>query len=195
MNPEVNWFFNKKTQWQQSYEVLRDLVLAADLTETLKWGCPCYTLDSNNVVLIHGFKHYCALFFMKGAILPDPNNILIQQTEYVQAGRQLRFANLAEIIAQTAVIEAYIQNAIAVEKSGAKVELKKATEFAIPVEFEIALAEMPDLNAAFYRLTPGRQRGYLLYFGAAKQAKTRLDRIEKSIPQILEGKGRDDDWK
>ncbi len=192
MNPEVNWFFEKPTKWQESYQELRELVLPFELTEELKWGCPCYTLGKTNVVLIHGFKNYCALLFMKGALMNDPEHILIQQSENVQSGRQLRFTSLDEIINLRSVISSYLKNAIEVEKSGVKVEMKKTTDYNIPEEFQLALSEMSDLKTAFDKLTPGRQRGYLLYFSAAKQAKTRTDRIEKYIPKILNGKGLDD---
>jgi len=189
MNPKVNWFFDKSTKWQDAYQELRDLALSFNLTEELKWGCPCYTYDKNNVVLIHGFKNYCALLFMKGAIMNDPKNILVQQTENVQSARQIRFTNLNEIVKQKTVIKSYIKNAIEVEKSGVKIEMKKTTEYKIPDEFQSALNEMSELKAAFYKLTPGRQRGYLLYFSSAKQSSTRNERIEKYIPKILDGKG------
>ncbi len=192
MNSEVNWFFEKSTKWQEAYQELRELVLPFELTEELKWGCPCYTYGKRNVVLIHGFKNYCALLFMKGAIMSDPNHILIKQSENVQSGRQLRFTSLEEIIKQKSVITSYLKNAIEVEKSGVKVEMKKITDYKIPEEFQLALSEMADLKLAFEKLTPGRQRGYLLYFSAAKQAKTRNDRIAKYIPKILNGKGLDD---
>lgn len=192
MNPGVNWFFDKKTKWQQAYLELRDIVLSTGLTEELKWGCPCYTLDKSNVVLIHGFKDYCALLFMKGALLKDPKKILIQQTANVQSARQIRFTSTEEIIKQKALIKSYVKEAVAVEKSGAKVELKKTAEYKMPDEFKAALDEMKDLKTAFYKLTPGRQRGYLLYFSSAKQAKTRNERVEKYIPKILDGKGLDD---
>jgi uncharacterized protein YdeI (YjbR/CyaY-like superfamily) len=192
MNPGVNWFFTKETKWQEAYRELREIVLSCKLTEELKWGCPCYTLNNSNVVLIHGFKDYCALLFMKGAIMKDSKKALVQQTENVQAARQLRFTSLGEIIKQKALIKSYIKEAIEIEKQGIKVELKKTTEYKVPEEFETALHEMEDLKKAFYQLTPGRQRGYLLYFSSAKQAKTRNERIEKYIPQILKGKGLDD---
>lgn len=192
MNPKVNWFFDKSTKWQDAYQELRDIVLSLDLTEELKWGCPCYTYDKNNVVLIHGFKDYCALLFMKGAIMKDRKNILVQQTENVQSARQIRFTNLNEIVKQKSVIKSYIKNAIEVEKSGVKIEMKKTTEYKIPDEFQTALNEMTELKTAFYKLTPGRQRGYLLHFSSAKQSKTRNERIEKYIPKILDCKGLDD---
>lgn len=192
MNPNVNWFFDKPTKWQEAYQELREIALSFDLTEELKWGCPCYTLDKNNVFLIHGFKDYCALLFMKGAVMKDPKNILVQQTENVQSARQIRFKNIDEILKQTKIIKTYIKNSIDIEKSGIKVEMKKTTEYKIPDEFQLALNEITDLKTAFYKLTPGRQRGYLLYFSSAKQSKTRTERIEKFIPQILDGKGLDD---
>lgn len=192
MNPKVNWYFDKSTKWQEAYQELRELVLSFDLTEELKWGCPCYTIDKNNVLLIHGFKDYCALLFMKGAIMKDPKHILVQQTENVQSARQLRFTNLDEIIKHSTVIKSYIKNAIEVEKSGVKVEMKKTKEFKMSEEFQFALNEMKELKTAFEKLTPGRQKGYLLYFSSAKQSKTRQERVEKYIPKILDGKGLED---
>lgn len=192
MNPKVDWFFNKDTKWQEEYSELRMLVLDSGLTEELKWGCPCYTFQKNNVVLIHGFKNYCALLFMQGALMKDKQGILVQQTENVQATRQIRFTNLQEIVESESVIRAYINEAIEIEKSGLKVELKKTSEFKIPEEFQQLLDGMPDLKVAFEALTPGRQRGYLLYFSTPKQVKTREARIEKYVPQILDGKGLDD---
>lgn len=192
MNPQVNWFFDKPTKWQEAYQELRELILSFDLTEELKWGCPCYTFEKNNVVLIHGFKDYCALLFMKGAIMKDPKNILVQQTENVQSARQIRFTSLDEIIKLQMIIKSYLKNAIEVEKSGEKVEMKKTTEYKMPEEFQTALNEMADLKIAFKKLTPGRQKGYLLYFSSAKQSKTRNERVEKYIPKILDGKGLDD---
>lgn len=192
MNPSVNWFFEKSTKWQDSYQILREILLSFDLKEELKWGCPCYTYENKNVVLIHGFKDYCALLFMKGSVMNDPNNILIQQTENVQAARQIRFKNIEEINSQKSNIKSYIKNAIEIEKSGVKVEMKKTTEYKIPEEFQTALNEMSELKTAFDKLTPGRQRAYLLYFSSAKQSKTRNERIEKYIPKILDGKGLED---
>ena len=192
MNPNVNWFFEKPTKWQDAYQSLRDLALSFDLTEELKWGCPCYTYEKNNVVLIHGFKNYCALLFMKGAIMNDPENILVQQTENVQSARQIRFTNLNEIEKKTEIIKSYLKNAVEVEKSGVKIEMKKTIEYKMPDEFKSALSEMSELKRAFEKLTPGRQKGYLLYFSSAKQSKTINDRIEKYIPKILEGKGLED---
>lgn len=192
MNPAVNWFFDKKTKWQDAYQVLREIALSLDLTEELKWGCPCYTIGKNNVVLIHGFKDYCALLFMKGAIMKDPKKLLIQQTEIVQAARQMRFTSLEEVVKKSGAIKSYVKEAIRVEKSGAKVVLKETAQFNMPEEFRKALSQMKELKKAFYELTPGRQRGYLLYFSSAKQAKTRMARIEKYVPRILDGKGLED---
>ena len=192
MNPKVDWFFNKDTKWQEEYAELRMLILDCGLTEELKWGCPCYTFQENNVVLIHGFKDYCALLFMQGALLKDEQGFLIQQTENVQVARQIRFTTLQEILESESLIKAYIKEAIEIEKSGVKFELKKTSEFKMPEEFKQLLDEMPDLKIAFEALTPGRQRGYLLFFSAPKQAKTREARIEKSVPQILAGKGLED---
>ncbi|TKK68979.1 hypothetical protein FC093_09820 [Ilyomonas limi] len=192
MNPKVDWFFNKETNWQEEYATLRTIVLDCGLTEELKWGVPCYTFQKSNIVLIHGFKEYCALLFHKGALLADGHNILIQQTEYVQAARQIRFKNLAEIEEKATILKAYIYEAMEVEKAGLKVAFKKTTEYNIPEEFQKRLDENKALKTAFERLTPGRQRGYLLYFSQPKQPKTRMLRIEKSIAQMLAGKGLDD---
>jgi uncharacterized protein YdeI (YjbR/CyaY-like superfamily) len=189
MNPKVDWFFTKESRWQQEYKELRALVLACGLTEELKWGCPCYTSHASNVVLIHGFKDYCALLFMQGALLKDAKNLLIQQTENVQAARQMRFTNLKQITKLKTSIKDYIKEATEIEKAGLKVELKKPAEFKMADEFKTALKHMPNLKTAFYKLTPGRQRGYLLHFSAPKQAKTRESRIEKCVQQILSGKG------
>jgi len=192
MNPKVDWFFTKNTKWKEEYSELRTLVLDCGLTEELKWGCPCYTIQKSNIVLIHGFKDYCALLFMQGALLKDAKDILVQQTENVQSARQIRFANIQEILKNKTTIKAYIKEAIAVDKAGLQVELKKTTEYKIPIEFQNVLDDMPELRTAFKALTPGRQRGYLLYFSSAKQSKTRETRIEKYIEQILKGKGLDD---
>jgi uncharacterized protein YdeI (YjbR/CyaY-like superfamily) len=192
MNPQINWFFNKPTKWIEAYSLLRELVLESELTEELKWGCPCYTLNKKNIVLIHGFKDYCALLFMQGALLKDPKKVLIQQTENVQAARQMRFKSVDEVLKNKSTILSYIKEAIKLDKAGLKVELKKTTEYKIPEEFQIVLDDMPELKKAFQSLTPGRQRGYLLYFSAAKQSKTRESRIEKYIPIILDGKGLED---
>ena len=192
MNPKVDFFFNKASKWQAEYEQLRTIVLDCGLTEELKWGCPCYTFEGNNIVLIHGFKDYCALLFMKGALMKDAKGILIQQTENVQAARQIRFTNLNEIVKLKTALKAYIQEAISVEKSGLKVKLKKPTEFKMAEEFQQVLNEMPEVKKAFEALTPGRQRAYLLHFSQPKQSKTRESRVENCIPQILKGKGLDD---
>jgi uncharacterized protein YdeI (YjbR/CyaY-like superfamily) len=191
-NPKVDWFFNKATQWQEEYEKLRAIALSCKLTEELKWGCPCYALDKQNIVLIHGFKEYCAYLFFKGALMSDPNGILIQQTKDVQSARQVRFKNLMEITDLEPVLKAYIHEAIEVEKAGLKVELKKTEDFDVPAEFQSKLDRIPALKSAFEALTPGRQRGYLFYFSQPKQSKTRDARVEKYIPQILDGKGLDD---
>jgi uncharacterized protein YdeI (YjbR/CyaY-like superfamily) len=192
MNPRVDFYFSKEKRWQEELERLRTLVLDCGLTEELKWGCPCYTFQKKNIVLIHVFKEYCALLFFKGALLNDAHGILVQQTENVQAARQARFTSVSEITAQEALLKAYIYEAIEVEKAGLKVELKKTTEFKMPEEFQKKLAEAPALEAAFNALTPGRQRAYLLHFAAPMQSKTRLSRIEKYTPQILDGKGLND---
>jgi uncharacterized protein YdeI (YjbR/CyaY-like superfamily) len=192
MNPKVDWFFNKATPWQKEYEKLRAIVLECDLTEELKWGQPCYMYQKSNIVLIHGFKDYCALLFFKGALLKDKKKILIQQTENVQAARQIRFTSVAEITKLKVTIKAYIYEAIEVEEAGLKVQLKKTKEFAMPEEFKKTLDKNKALKKAFEGLTPGRQRGYLLFFSSAKQSKTREARIEKSMKQILEGKGLED---
>lgn len=191
-NPKVDFFFDKPSKWQQEYRKLRSIALDCGITEELKWGVPCYTYNKSNVVLIHGFKDYCALLFHKGALLKDTEDILIQQTENVQAARQLRFTNLDEILELEPVIKAYIHEAIEVEKAGLKVQLKKTKEFDMPEEFRTVLEEDPELKDAFEALTPGRQRAYLLHFSGAKQAKTRVSRIEKCIPQIFNGKGLND---
>ncbi len=192
MNPKVDFFFNKAKKWQEEYGILRTIVLDCGLTEELKWGVPCYTLKKNNIVLIHGFKTYCALLFHKGALLADSKGILIQQTENVQAARQIRFTNTKEIVEMQSTIKAYIFEAIAVEKAGLKVVLKKTAAFNIAEEFQKKLDKNSGLKTAFEALTPGRQRGYLLHFAQPKQSKTRASRVEKCIPQILEGKGLND---
>ncbi|MCC5942245.1 MAG: YdeI family protein [Balneolaceae bacterium] len=189
MNPKVDWFFNKADKWKEEYEILRKICLACGLTEELKWGCPCYTNKSSNIVLIHGFKDYCALLFHKGALLKDSHNILVQQTENVQSARQIRFTNVSEIVELEAIIKSYIIEAVEAEKAGLEVDFKKTKEFDVPVEFQQRLDENPALRSAFEALTPGRQRGYLLHFSGAKQSKTRTRRVEKCIPKILNGKG------
>jgi len=192
MNPRVDFFFDKAKKWRNEFEKLRLIVLECGLTEELKWGCPCYSFQKNNIVLIHGFKDYCALLFFKGALLHDAEGILVQQTENVQSARQIRFASIHEIISMEPVVKAYIHEAIEAEKAGLKVKFKKTAEFNMPEEFQRKLEANRALKKAFESLTPGRQRGYLLYFSSAKQSKTRASRIEKYIPQILGGKGLDD---
>ena len=192
LNPRVDKFLSKAKQWREEYEQLRTIVLDCGLTEDYKWMHPCYTFDDKNIVLIHGFKEYCALLFHKGALLQDPNGILIQQTENVQAARQIRFTNVQQIVEMEAVLKAYIQNAIEVEKAGLEVELKKKEDYLIPEELQTKFAELPGLKTAFKALTPGRQNAYIYHFSQAKQSKTRVSRIEKFIPQILEGKGLND---
>ncbi len=191
-NPKVDFFFTKAKQWREEFELLRTILLDSPLTEALKWGVPCYTFDKKNVVLMHGFKEYCALLFVKGTLLQDAAGILIQQTENVQSARQIRFTDVDEIAELEPILKAYITGAIAVEKAGLKVDFKPTTEFAVPEEFQDELAENPALQTAFKALTPGRQRAYLLYFAAPKQAKTRVARIEKYMEQILAGKGLND---
>lgn len=190
MNAKVDEFFKKAKEWMEEFEKLRKVCLDCGLTEESKWGKPCYTYRESNIVLIHGFKEYCALLFFKGALLKDPKSILIQQTENVQAARQIRFTNLQQI--KQSVLKSYIKEAIEVEKAGLEVSYKKTSEFAIPEEFQNRLDDSPSLKNAFNALTPGRQRGYVLYFSAAKQSKTREARVEKCLPQILEGKGLND---
>lgn len=191
-NPKVDWYFTKNKNWQEEIEALRAIVLDCGLTEDLKWGCPCYTHEENNIVLIHVFKEYCAFLFFKGVLMKDPKGILIQQTKNVQAARQIRFTSLDEIVKKKTVLKSYIKEAIAIEKAGTKVPMKKTKEFDVPEEFQQKLEEMPALKTAFKALTPGRQRAYLLYFSQAKQAKTREARIEKYMKHILHGKGLDD---
>lgn len=192
MNPKVDFYFNKAGNWQTATEQLRTIALDCGLTEELKWGCPCYSYKQGNVVLIHVFKEYCAFLFFKGALLNDPEGILIQQTEHVQSAKQIRFTNALDIVEMTAPLKSYIYQAIEVEKAGLKVEFKKTKDFAVPAEFQHKLDSIPELKAAFEALTPGRQRGYLFYFSQAKQAKTRETRVEKYMPQIMNGKGLED---
>ena len=192
MNPKVDAYLSKAKKWQEEFEKLRTIILHFQLTEELKWGVPCYTFEKRNIVLIHGFKEYCALLFFKGALLNDTNGILIQQTENVQAARQIRFTNVREIMEIEPILKAYIYEAIEVEKAGLKVNYKKTTEFIIPEEFQNKLDKIPALKTAFYALTPGRQRAYIHYFSAPKQSKTRESRVEKSMEQILNGKGLND---
>jgi uncharacterized protein YdeI (YjbR/CyaY-like superfamily) len=192
MNPKVDGFISKAKEWQQEFAKLRSIVLDCQLTEEFKWGCPCYTFQRSNIVLIHGFRHYCALLFFKGALLRDANGLLVQQTENVQAARQIRFTNVGEITKLKPVLKAYINEAVGVEKAGLKVKYKKTKEFNIPQEFQSKLDEIPALKIAFEGLTPGRQRAYLFYFSQPKQTKTRELRVEKCIQQILNGKGLND---
>ncbi|MFA9390401.1 MAG: YdeI family protein [Prolixibacteraceae bacterium] len=192
MNPKVDFYFDKAKKWREEYEQLRMLVLDCELSEELKWGVPCYTFQKSNVVLIHGFKEYCALLFVKGALLNDAHRILIQQTENVQAARQVRFTNVQQIVELEPILKAYINEAIEAEKAGLKVEFKKIDEYKIPDEFQNKLNENPALKLAFEALSPGRQRAYLFYFSQAKQTKTRESRIEKCIPLIFDGKGLND---
>jgi uncharacterized protein YdeI (YjbR/CyaY-like superfamily) len=191
-NLKVDFFFNTAGKWQREFRKLRTIILGCGLTEELKWGKPCYTLQQSNIVLIHGFKAYCALLFFKGALLKDAKGILIQQTENVQAARQIRFTNLREIVKLEAILKAYIKEAIDLEKAGLEVNYKKTSEFKVPEELQSKLDAIPALRTAFDALTPGRQRGYILYFSGAKQSKTRESRIEKCMPQILKGKGLED---
>ena len=201
MNAKVNFYFDNEKKWQAEIEQLRRIILSCGLTEELKWGCPCYTrptgssgraFEKSNIVLIHVFKEYCAVLFFKGALLNDPNEILIQQTKNVQAARQMRFTNVQEIVKRKKNLKAYIAEAIDLEKAGLKVPLKKTAEFTMAEEFKNKIDKDPTLKTAFKQLTPGRQRGYMLYFSAPKQSKTRESRVEKSIQQILNGKGLND---
>ncbi|CAJ1004150.1 DUF1801 domain-containing protein [Brevibacillus aydinogluensis] len=189
MNPKVDEFIRNATKWKAEFEALRNIVLDCGLTEDFKWMHPCYTYENKNVVLIHGFKEYCALLFHKGALLQDTHGILIRQTEHVQAARQIRFTNVQEIIEMEPILKAYIHEAIEVEKAGLKVDGSKKAELTIPEELQKKFAEMPALKTAFEALTPGRQRAYILYFSKPKQSKTRESRIEKYVPHILNGKG------
>ncbi|MBA9029080.1 YdeI/OmpD-associated family protein [Peribacillus huizhouensis] len=192
MNPKVDEFLSKTNKWKEEYEKLRMIILDCELTEEFKWMHPCYTFEKKNIVLIHGFKEYCALLFHKGALLQDTHSILIQQTENVQAARQIRFTNVQEIVEMETILKAYIYEAIEVEKSGLEVNFKKNTEFIIPEEFQKKFDEIPALKTAFEALTPGRQRAYILHFSKPKQSKTRESRVEKCLQQILNGKGLND---
>jgi len=192
MNPKVDGLWKKAKRWQEEFQILRAMVLDSPLTEEVRWGQACYTFDGRNVVLIHGFKEYCALLFFKGALLTDPKGILIQQTENVQSARQIRFTSLREIVEMKPILKTYVREAISVEKAGLKVNLKKTAEFKVPEEFQQRLDEDPALKTAFAALTPGRQRGYLLHFSAPKQSTTRASRVEKCMKQILAGKGLND---
>jgi uncharacterized protein YdeI (YjbR/CyaY-like superfamily) len=191
-NPKVDWYFDKDSTWQKEVTKLRSIILSCDLQEDVKWGCPCYSVNGNNILLIHMFKNYCAILFFKGSLLKDTSKILIQQTEFVQVRRQIRFTNLEQIMQMEATIREYVLEAIDVEKSGVEPVMKKTAEFTVPDEFRAALDDNPALQDAFASLTPGRQRAYLLYFGGAKQVKTREERVEKYIDRILDGLGLDD---
>ncbi|KIL34457.1 hypothetical protein SD71_19585 [Cohnella kolymensis] len=191
-NPKIDPFFSKAKKWKEEFEKLRNIVLDCELTEEFKWMHPCYTYQNKNIVLIHGFKEYCALLFHKGALLKDPHGILIQQTENVQAARQIRFTNVQEIDEMQLILKTYIDEAIEVEKAGLQVEFKKNTEYIVPEELQNKFVEIPDLKTAFEALTPGRQRAYILHFSQPKQSKTRESRVEKYLPHILNGKGLDD---
>ena len=191
-NPKVDWFFDKDTQWQKEYEKLRMIILDCGLIEELKWGCPCYTFENTNVVLIHGFNEYCALLFFKGALLNDPEGILIQQTKNVQSARQIRFTNMKDITKMEKVLKSYVYEAIEVERAGLKVKLKKTSDFKIPEEFQKKLTRNSALKKAFDALTPGRQRAYIFHFSQPKLSKTREARVEKYTKHILSGKGLSD---
>jgi uncharacterized protein YdeI (YjbR/CyaY-like superfamily) len=192
MNPLVSKVHEKERRWRAEYAALRGICLASGLNEELKWGQACYDLQGGKVVLIHGFKNYCALLFMKGALLKDPKGILVQQTKNVQSARQIRFASLADINKYKAAVKAYIREAMAVEKSGAKVPMKSAAQFDVPAEFQKRLDDEPNLAEAFRALTPGRQKGYLLHFAGAKQSATRTARVARHVQRILQGLGLDD---
>lgn len=192
MNPKVDWYFEKEEKWQKEIKKLREIISECHLKEELKWGCPAYTYEKKNIVLIHVFKEYCALLFFKGALMKDPEGILIQQTENVQAARQVRFTNLEQIEKLASALKKYVFQAVEVEESGAKVPMKKTKEFPVTEELEAKFKEDPALKKAFEALTPGRQRAYLLHFSQPKQAKTRESRIEKAMPMIFDGKGLND---
>jgi len=192
MNPKVDFFFDKDSKWQKEYSKLRTIILDCGLVEELKWGCPCYTFENRNIILIHGFKEYCAVLFFKGALLNDPEGILIQQTENVQSARQARFTNVKEVTKLERVLKTYIYEAIEVERAGLNVKLKKTKDFKIPEEFQTKLNKMPSLKKAFDKLTPGRQRAYIFHFSQPKQSKTRIARVEKYVKHILGGKGLED---
>jgi uncharacterized protein YdeI (YjbR/CyaY-like superfamily) len=193
MNPKIDFYFRKAKKWKEELEQLRTIVLETPLVEEVKWGVPCYTFQDKNVVLIHDFKDYCALLFVKGVLLSDPDGILIQQTKNVQAGRQIRFTHIGEIVEMEPALKAYIHEAIEVEKAGLKVKLKETSEYPMPEELRHKLDTIPALKKAFYALTPGRQRGYLFYFSQPKLSKTRESRIEKYMPHIMAGKGFQDE--
>lgn len=192
MNPKVDSFINKAKTWQDEFEQLRNILLECALKEEFKWGKPCYTFDDSNIVLMHGFKEYCALLFHKGALLDDAADILISQTKNTQSARQIRFTDADEIVEMAHIIKAYVKNAIEVEKAGLEVDFKDTSEFDFPEELQQTIDSDPDFKDAWEALTPGRQRGYLLHFSGAKQSKTRTSRIEKNRQNILDGKGLND---
>jgi uncharacterized protein YdeI (YjbR/CyaY-like superfamily) len=192
MNPKVDEFMSKAKKWREEFEKLRMICLDCGLTEELKWGKPCYTLEKSNIAILQGFKEYCAIMFFKGALLHDPNGILVKPGKNTQAGRQIRFTNVREVADKEPTLKAYISEAIEVEEAGLEVDLKETAEFTVAEEFQNKLDAMPALKTAFEALTPGRQRAYLLYFSSAKQSKTRVSRVEKCIPKILDGKGLND---
>jgi uncharacterized protein YdeI (YjbR/CyaY-like superfamily) len=192
MNKKVDAFLRGQKKWREEFTRLRTILLDSGLTEELKWGQPCYTLEGRNVILMHGFKEYCAVLFPKGALLKDPKGVLIQQTKNVQAARQIRFTSLRDVVKAERTLKAYVREAIEVERSGAKIAFKRTKDFEMPVELEDRLEKNAALSEAFAALTPGRQRAYLLYFSQAKQAKTREARVDKYVPKILEGLGLDD---
>jgi len=192
MNPKVDQFLNRITQWQDEISQLRRVMLNCQLTEELKWGQPCYTFEKSNIVILQNFKNYCAILFVKGVLLKDEKNVLVALTENTQSSRQIRFTNLQEILNLEPVIKAYVNQAIEIEKAGLKVEYKKTSAFNVPDELQAIFDEIPELKTAFEALTPGRQRAYLLYFDAPKQSKTRTARVEKYMQHILSGKGLND---
>lgn len=192
MNPKVDGYFKKSKKWQEELRKLRNIILDSPLTEDLKWGKPCYAFQESNVVIIIPLKERCALMFCKGALLKDAKGILTKPGENTQGGRWINFTNVREIVEMETVLKAYIHEAIEAEKAGLEVKYKKTSDFIIPEEFQNKLDEIPALKAAFKALTPGRQRGYIIYFSAAKQSKTRESRVEKCMPQILSGEGLND---
>jgi uncharacterized protein YdeI (YjbR/CyaY-like superfamily) len=192
LDSKVDWYFNKAGKWQQEITQLRKIILDCHLVEDVKWGCPCYTFESRNIVLIHVFKDYCAVLFFKGVLLKDSKRVLIQQTKNVQAARQMRFTTVQDVKRQQSTLKSYIFEAVEIEEKGLKVPLKKTKDYPVPEEFQMRLDEDPALKKAFNSLTPGRQRAYLFHFGQAKQSKTRAARVEKHLPRILNGKGLDD---
>ena len=194
MNPKVDTFLLNVKKWREELTVLRSIVMDSGLGEELKWGAPCYVHEQANVIIIQGFKDYFALLFFKGALMKDPQDLLHKPGENTQSGRQIRLTSMDEILGQEEVLRAYIQHAIEVEKAGEKVAVKKTEEYAVPLELEESFAENSELQHAFYGLTPGRQRAYLLHFAEAKQSATRKARIEKYTPRILNGKGILDCW-